>query len=230
MLTKYGLPQVAVFPVITGCIMILLAVFSHGALWIIPFEAVLLVLLIWIFSFFRDPKRVIIYDDSVLLSPCDGTVTEVASVDGLVKVSMFLSIYNVHINRAPCKAAVIKVTYIEGRYRNAKDPESAKLNEANEVVLMMNADPADTMIVRQVSGAIARRIVCRVSPGDNLEQGERYGMIKFGSRTELILQQEAPDGMKREICVQPGDKVKAGITALVRYSWVEPDFSGRNDR
>ena len=212
MLTKYGLPQVAVFPAVTACVMILLAVF-FPVLWIIPVEALLLVILIWIFSFFRDPKRSIDVDDGVLYSPCDGTVTEVVSDDGKIKVSMFLSIYNVHINRAPCRAVVKRVTYSKGQFRNAKDPDSARLNEANEIELEMQAGPADSIVVRQVSGAVARRIVCKAKPGDTLGQGEQFGMIKFGSRTELIL----PDGDDCEVCVKPGDKVKAGLTVLVRY-------------
>jgi len=213
MLTKYGLPQVAVFPAVTACIMILLAVF-FPALWIIPVEALLLVILIWIFSFFRDPKRSINPDDGILYSPCDGTVTEVTSDDGKIKVSMFLSIYNVHINRAPCRSVVKRVTYSMGQFRNAKDPDSARLNEANEIELEMLADPADSIVVRQISGAVARRIVCKAKPGDSLGQGEQFGMIKFGSRTELIL----PDGDARAVCVKPGDKVKAGLSVLVRYT------------
>ena len=214
MLTKYGLPQVAVFPAVTGCVMILLAVFFHGDVWIVPVEALLLVVLVWIFSFFRDPKRSIAYDDSVLYSPCDGTVTEVVSEDGAIKVSMFLSIYNVHINRAPCKAEVRKVTYSKGEFRNAKDPDSAKLNEVNEVEMVMTQDPGDTFFVRQISGAVARRIVCKAKAGDKLDQGQQFGMIKFGSRTELLLQ----GGGSREILVKPGDKVKAGLTPIIRLT------------
>ena len=214
MLTKYGLPQVAAFPAITGCVMILLAVFFHGDVWIIPVEALLFVALIWMFSFFRDPKRSIAYDDSVLYSPCDGTVTEVAADDGGIKVSMFLSIYNVHINRAPCKAKVGKVAYTKGEFRNAKDPDSARLNEVNEVEMVMTQNPGETVFVRQISGAVARRIVCKVKAGDTLEQGQQFGMIKFGSRTELLLQ----GGGSREVLVKPGDKVKAGLTAIMRFT------------
>ena len=213
MLTKYGLPQVVVFPAVTASVMIILAVLFQGYIWIIPVEALLLIVLVWIFSFFRDPRRDVAYDDSILYSPCDGTVTEVVSDDGSIKVSMFLSIYNVHINRSPCKAEVRKVTYTKGEFRNAKDPDSARLNEVNEVELAMTQRPGTTVFVRQISGAVARRIVCKVKSGDTLGQGQQFGMIKFGSRTELILS----GGGSCEICVKPGDKVKAGLTAILRF-------------
>ena len=214
MITKYGLPQVAVIPGALICAIAALAVFALPKTWAIIAGALLLALLVWVLSFFRDPQRSIIPDGSVLYSPCDGTVTEVVSEGGVIRVSVFLSLFNVHINRAPCSASVIRVTYKKGQFRNAQDPESARVNESNEIELAIKGRPGETAIVRQVSGAIARRIVCRVKEGGGLKQGERFGMIKFGSRTELIIQ----GGADREACVKPGDKVKAGLTAFIRYS------------
>ena len=214
MLTKYGLPQVAVFPGIAACAIAALAIFFHFELWTIIVMAILFVALVWMLSFFRDPKRDVVADENVMYSPCDGTVTEVVKDGDVIKVSTFLSIYNVHINRAPCSGVVDRVTYIKGLYRSAHDPDSARVNEANEIEMTSAADPAGKITVRQVSGAVARRIVCKAKAGDTLEQGARFGMIKFGSRTELIV----PDGADREVCVKPGDKVKAGLTVLIRYS------------
>ena len=213
MITKYGFPQVVIFPGVLICAIVALAVFLLPRPWAIAVEALLLVLLVWVLSFFRDPARVIAEDDSVLYSPCDGTVTEVVSNNGVIRVSVFLSLFNVHINRAPCSAVVGRVTYNKGQFRNAQDPDSARVNESNDIELTTTGCRPETIIVRQVSGAIARRIVCKAKTGDVLKQGQRFGMIKFGSRTELIV----PAGADREACVKPGDKVKAGLTAFIRY-------------
>ena len=217
MITKYGLPQVAAFPCIIACVMAICAVVLHGSVWLIPVEAALAVVLIWLFSFFRDPPRKIIADDSVLYSPCDGTVTSVTQENGSITISVFLSIYNVHLNRSPCKATVMRSTYKKGQFRNANDPESSQINEANDLELTMDTGTRERIVVRQISGVVARHIVCRAKVGDKLGQGEQFGMIKFGSRTELIL----PQGTDREVCAKPGDKVKAGLTVLVRYKNAE---------
>ena len=214
MLTKYGLPQVAVIPGILVCVIAALAAVFGFRFWAIPVEVALLALLVFSLSFFRDPRRDVIADDSVLYSPCDGTVTGVSSEDGAIKISVFLSLFSVHINRSPCRAVVESVEYKRGSFRSATDPESSRVNESNDIALVMSAGQAETIIVRQVSGAIARRIVCRAAPGDALGQGERFGMIKFGSRTELIF----PDSGGREVLVKPGDKVRAGLTKMVAFS------------
>ena len=212
-ITKYGLPQVAVFSGVLICGIVLFAVFLIPRPWAIAAEAVLVVLLIWVLSFFRDPTRKVIPDSNVLYSPCDGTVTDVVTEGGAILISVFLSLFNVHINRVPCNANVCRVEYKRGQFRNAMDPESARINESNEIELTMTDRPPGTIIVRQVSGAIARRIVCKAKTGDILKQGRRFGMIKFGSRTELIV----PDGTGCKVCVKPGDKVKAGLTVFCRY-------------
>jgi phosphatidylserine decarboxylase len=108
---------------------------------------------------------------------------------------------------------VVKVTYKKGEYKNAKNPQTGELNESNELELVRTDSPQDRLIVRQVSGAIARRIVCVVKTGQKLAGGEKFGMIKFGSRTELY----APARENVKCLVQIGDKVKAGISALIKY-------------
>jgi len=214
MITKYGLPQVAVYPGLMIICMVGLAVLFYPAGWLIPVELILLVLTVWIVSFFRDPPRKIAADESILVSPCDGAVTEIEDEGPEIRISMFLSLFNVHISRAPCSCEAVSVTYKKGEYRDARDPESARLNESNTLLLVRLAEPFETITVKLVSGAIARHIVCAIKEGHTLNQGERFGMIKFGSRTELII----PNGGGREICVKLGDKVKAGLTPLVRYS------------
>jgi phosphatidylserine decarboxylase len=124
-----------------------------------------------------------------------------------------LSIFNVHINRAPCNAKVERISYKKGRYKNAASPESGRVNESNNLYIIRKDNPRDKLIVRQISGAIARRIVCAAKEGQELSGGEQFGMIKFGSRTELYV----PARANTKCLVRTGDKVKAGQTALVRY-------------
>jgi len=135
-----------------------------------------------------------------------------------------LSIFNVQINRAPCNVKVENITYKQGKYKNAKNPQSGRVNESNDLALVRTDSPKERLIVRQISGAIARRIVCQTSKGQKLTGGEKFGMIKFGSRTELYLPWHglpARENMARmaipQCLVQIGDKVKAGLTPLVRY-------------
>ena len=224
-LTKYGWPQVFVFPVIVLAVMIVFppTVSALGGLplWVVLFVEVLLaVLLIWILVFFRDPYRQPPSDTNLLLAPADGRVTDIEIVEEdnfigspALRVGIFLSIFSTHINRAPCNAKVEKITYRKGQYRNAANPRSGRVNESNNLDLVRTDGPEQRLIVRQISGAIARRIVCNVIEGQVLTGGEKFGMIKFGSRTELYV----PSGENAKCLVRIGDKVKAGLTPLVRY-------------
>jgi phosphatidylserine decarboxylase len=224
-LTKYGWPQVIVFPAIVLAAMILVTRLSslvpRLSIWvIISIEAGFAVVLIWVLSFFRDPYRVSPVDKRLLLAPADGRITDVETVEenGFIggpalKIGIFLSIFDVHINRAPCSVRVEKITYRPGKYKNAASPSSAKVNESNELDLCRTDHPRDRLIVHQISGAIARRIVCCAQQGQKLSGGEKFGMIKFGSRTELYT--AASENVK--ILVRVGDKVKAGLTPLIRY-------------
>ena len=230
-LTRYGLPQVAVFPVV---IMIMMAVYFWIAhrflrpacacpmttpiLWLPEF--LLLVVLIWVFSFFRDPARTIVQDASLLLSPADGTIAAIETLDSypgfdgpVLRIEIFLSVFNVHINRVPCPVRIGQVTYKPGKFLDARSPDCSKVNEANEIEVFRVDEPKDRMLVRQISGAIARRIVCEAKPDQQFTAGEKFGMIKFGSCTELYV--PARDNLKCMIAV--GDKVKAGLTNLARY-------------
>ena len=128
-----------------------------------------------------------------LITPADGTIADIETVDEpdfiggkALQVGIFLSIFDVHLNRSPCRAKVEKITYREGQFLDARNPEAGKVNESNDLWLTRIESPNDKLIVRQISGAIARRIVCRAKEGVELVSGERFGMIKFGSRTDCI--------------------------------------------
>jgi len=183
--------------------------------------------------FFRNPQRNIPSEPGLIVSPADGKVVDVEEIahdefvgGPAIKIGIFLSIFNVHINRAPAAARVIGLKYRPGKYLNALRPESARENEQLAVLLETTTTPHRAMIVRQITGAIARRIVCWLKPGDQLQSGEQFGMIKLGSRTELVL----PAEHSLEIRVQLGDKVKAGSSVLAAYVSALPDsVSGAAD-
>jgi phosphatidylserine decarboxylase len=187
---------------------------------VVSIEAVLAVVLIWILSFFRDPYRISPPAKNLLLAPADGRITDMETVEEhnfiggeTLRIGIFLSIFNTHINRAPCNVKVERITYKKGKYTNAMNPQSGLVNESNALGLIRSDNPRDKLIVRQISGAIARRIVCDTIEGQELAGGEKFGMIKFGSRTELYL----PVRENTKCLVKIGDKVKAGLTPLVKY-------------
>jgi phosphatidylserine decarboxylase len=216
-ITRYGLPQVVVFPAVILTLMVVLFIFIPRNGLLAAAEIILFVILVWALMFFRDPQRVIPHDEHTLLSPADGTVTEISETENLelgkaLRIGIFLSIFSVHINRMPCSARVESINYKKGKFKNAQSGESGKVNESNSIVLTRLSEPFDKIILRQVSGAIARRIVCEALPGSEYTQGAAFGMIKFGSRTELLLPFSEYD-----ITVKIGDKVNAGLSPLVVY-------------
>ena len=183
-------------------------------------EMILAVLLVLSLMFFRDPDRAGPQDPAIVLAPADGRVTDIQIVEEgkfiggpAVRIGIFLSIFNAHINRSPCSVTVENTAYKKGEYRNAANPLSSQVNESNDLSLVRTDNPRDRLLVRQISGAIARRIVCTATRGQVLAAGERFGMIKFGSRTELY----APQTDSIKCLVQVGDRVKAGLTPVLRY-------------
>lgn len=179
--------------------------------------AVIAGLVVW---FFRNPRRQVPTEPGVVVAPADGkivTIEEVAhdefSGGRAICVGIFLSIFNVHINRSPVRARVIGLRYRRGKMLNALRPESARENEQLAVRIEGEWAPYRRMTVRQITGQFARRIVCWLKPGDLLDAGEQFGMIKLGSRTELVLPWET--GL--EITVKVGEKVLAGSTIVARY-------------
>lgn len=170
--------------------------------------------------FFRDPPRPAPAEPGLVLSPADGKVVDIEElahddhVGGpAVKIGIFLSIFNVHINRAPMSGRVIGLRYRPGKYLNALRPESARENEQLAIMIETDDGHHRGIVVRQITGAIARRIVCWLKPGDELKRGEQFGMIKLGSRTELVL----PNETGLTIHVQYGDRVKAGTSILADF-------------
>ncbi|HOV38588.1 MAG TPA: phosphatidylserine decarboxylase [Spirochaetales bacterium] len=219
-ITKYGLPQVVIYPglLVIGMGVLLFLMKPTPLFFLI--EGVLTLLLIWSLSFFRDPERTVPLDESVFLSPADGKVKDITLLEKdsplgvpAIRISIFLSIFNVHINRVPCAVQIQRIEYRKGAFKNAQSPESGQVNESNDVYMERITDPHSPLLVRQISGAIARRIVCTAKPGERLKQGERFGMIKFGSRTELYI----PQTPELSVEVKVGNPVKAGLTPLARY-------------
>jgi phosphatidylserine decarboxylase len=181
--------------------------------------------LLWlaIAAFFRVPCRTIKQDPSQLLSPADGRVSDIETITDhgilpfagtpLTRIGIFLSVLDVHVNRAPCNLTVEYRNYKEGRFLDARDSRCAKENESLVIAGTGTAGKRTFPVaVRQISGAIARRIVCEPQPGTTLHQGDIYGMIKFGSRTELYF----PAGKGITPCVQVGDRVRSGLSYLAR--------------
>jgi len=151
--------------------------------------------LVWLFAFFRDPNRLGPVDPKAVVSPADGKVSDITEIehdeliDGpAVRVGIFLSVFNVHVNRSPCAGRVVAIEYKAGKFINAmKHGAASDQNESNTIVLAEPTGTRTIMVVKQIVGMIARRIVCTVSNGESLERGQRIGMIKFGSRTELTI-------------------------------------------
>ena len=199
-----------------------LFLFAPLPVWLIVLaEMILVVFLAFSLAFFRDPCRIVPKDSGVLLSPADGKITDIEKVveesfigGSVLRIGIFLSIFDVHINRSPCSVKVEKITYRLGKYKDARDPQAGRVNESSDLFLLRTEMPRNRLIVRQISGAIARRIVCRAKEGQELTGGEKFGMIKFGSRTELYV--PADSGI--QCLVKVGDKVKAGLTPLIRYN------------
>jgi phosphatidylserine decarboxylase len=193
-------------------------VLSQTAYWYLAIAAA--VPLCLIVYFFRDPRRAVPGGVGVLVAPADGKVVEITRLEHdeyiggpAVRIGIFLSIFNVHLNRAPSPSRVIALRYSPGQFLNALNSESAIKNENTWIGLEEEASPHRRIVVRQISGAIARRIVCDLRPGEVLERGQKIGMIKLGSRTELII----PDTDELKIEVKIGQKILAGSSVMARY-------------
>lgn len=181
----------------------------------IPFAIVWL----WVLSFFRDPRRRRSFAPGELCSPADGRVTEITELDDYpplggpaIRIGIFLSLFNVHVNRAPCSGRVRSLAYRAGEYLDARHPEAGIRNESNNMIIDPEGGLPGPVEVRQVAGLVARRIICHARANDQLTIGERFGMIKFGSRTELVI----PNAPGCEVLVGIGDDVRAGLSVLAR--------------
>jgi phosphatidylserine decarboxylase len=184
-----------------------------AVLWYLkmPFALVALpiVLAAFFLWFFRDPNRTIPQGAGLIVSPGDGLVTEAEWLEttsgNRLRISIFLNVFDVHVNRSPVSGIVKVVEYREGEFLNAMKPESVLHNEQTLVVI----DAGDyTVSFKQIAGLLARRIVCNVKPGDRVERGQRVGLIKFGSRVDVLLPAEA------ELKVKTGARVRGGTSVL----------------
>ena len=174
-----------------------------------------LVIAIWVYYFFRDPDRFPIKDENYLISPADGKITQIIEVDGpkelgleekkYIRVSIFMDIFCCHVNRVPCTCTIDKIFYKPGKYINAELDKASEDNERN--YLKLKNSKGDEIIVVQIAGMIARRIVCDVREGDTLSQGDRFGMIRFGSKVDIYLQ-------NYNLLVSKGQNTVAGETLL----------------
>lgn len=177
-----------------------------------PAWAVIPVLLVAFFLwFFRDPERDIPQDAFAVVSPGDGKVTDVSTVtvgnEKQTRLSIFLSVFDVHVNRSPIAGVIRDVRYQRGQYLNAMNQASAELNEQNIVAVESDGD-GQTVVFKQIAGLLARRIVFNPKVGDRLERGQRVGLIKFGSRVDVLLDASA------RVNVKIGDRVKGGSSVL----------------
>ncbi len=186
------------------------------ASWFVSTSLSILFLLLIVFTlaFFRDPDRDVPSDQNLIVAAADGKITDIIDIDEneilktkTQRVGIFLSIFDVHTNRAPIGGRVIYRQHRQGLCLDARRPECS---EKNEAMIWAFQDPRVTIVVRQITGAIARRIVAWSQIGDELQKGERFGMIRFGSRTEVYLPLNA------EVLVQVGDHVLGGLTVIAR--------------
>ena len=199
------------FLVIAGIITIVFYIFSNFL------GLIGLVLTIWVYYFFRDPERVIIDNDNYLVSPADGEVIKVEEVDGpkelglenkkFKKISVFMNVFDCHVNRTPCAGKIEEILYKPGKFVNASLDKASEDNERNYFKIK---DPHNNdIIVVQIAGLVARRIVCESNKDQELKQGDRIGMIRFGSRADIYYENYEP-------LVKVGQKAISGETILAK--------------
>lgn len=225
-IAREGLREIALATLILG-------LFAAGAGWLWwPLALPFAIAWVWVLSFFRDPTRRGTFERGDLCSPADGTVTEITPLDDYeplggpaIRIGMFLSLLNVHVNRSPCSGTVRSLSYRAGEYLDARHPESGRRNESNRLLIDPDGAMPGPIEVRQVAGFVARRIICHAMANQHLAIGERFGLIKFGSRTELVI----PQRNGTEILVKLGDQVRAGLSVLARQPVAVSDEQDRRE-
>lgn len=213
------------WPFIAGSAVLTVLVFllTRNASALVP-----LLLLVFMVYFFRDPERAVPQEKNIFVAPADGRVIVVKDVveplylkKSAKMISIFMSPLNVHVNRSPDAGKVVDVMHKRGNFKAAYSDEAAETNESTSMILSTDKG---LIMVRQVAGLIARRIVCRSLPGDMLRRGQRYGLIKFSSRVDLFL----PEAV--QVMVAPGDRVRAGETIVARGADQESPLQQRRGR
>ena len=172
---------------------------------------------VWVYYFFRDPDRYSINDDNYVVSPADGVITSIAEVNGptelnlgekkFTRISIFMNVFNCHVNRTPIEGKVEEIFYKPGKFFNASLDKASKENERNYYKILSNK--GEEIIIVQIAGLIARRIICEVSKDQSLKQGDRIGMIRFGSRVDLFFN-------NKKILAKLGQNVVAGESLLAK--------------
>ncbi len=178
--------------------------------------SILIIISFWVYYFFRDPDRYSINDDSYLVSPADGLITDISEKSGpeelrlenttYTRVSIFMNVFNCHVNRVPTSGKIEEIYYKPGKFLNASLDKASEENERNFFKVKTNKNNEDIIIV-QIAGLIARRIVCEVEQGQDLKQGERIGMIRFGSRVDIYFK-------NMKVLAKPGQNVTAGESLI----------------
>ncbi len=201
-IVKESIPYIVV-PVLLGVAAAVLGFWYVAAL--------LFVVALFMVFFFRDPKRVPPSDPDVVVAPADGKITriETPGANAPTVISIFLSPFDVHINRSPIPGKIVDVLYSPGKFLIATDERASLVNEQNALTI---EGEKITVVCKQIAGILARRIVCWKAKGDSLRLGERFGMIKFSSRTDVLLPANV------QVTVKEGDRVRGGITVIGRIS------------
>jgi phosphatidylserine decarboxylase len=213
-LTRHGFREMLI-----GSLVLAIVAIGLGWAWW-PLALIVIPILVWLFAFFRDPNRQIPAEQHIMVSPADGTVSDITELDNCellgnvpaLRVGIFLSVFNVHVNRSPCDGKVVKVIYKKGKFINAMSHAKASdENESNTVVLAEPTTDRPIAVVKQIVGLIARRIIFDPKDGELLRRGQRIGMIKFGSRTELYV----PKWLEPQAKVSVGQTVRGGADVIV---------------
>lgn len=196
-----------------------------------PVSILVIILTIAVLTFFRDPERRVPTQRGIVVAPADGRVSSIHELehyepfDGpAVCVRIFLSVLDVHVNRSPCHGTVLSITHKPGDHLNAMNPDSAETNESNLIVMVHPIRRHPVAAVRQVAGLLARTIVCGVKEEQVLQRGQKIGMIKLGSTTEVYL----PMHCQPQVAVQVGQKVQGGLTVVANVSAKDSDDSGES--
>ncbi|MCL6583442.1 MAG: phosphatidylserine decarboxylase family protein [bacterium] len=218
-IAKQGFPFILFFAALTG--VALLAGFPLAA-------GLIFFLTLFVIFFFRDPERKAPEDEHLIVSPADGKLIQIRQIpagevlaEPAVCLSVFMSPFNVHVNRMPFQGKILKKIYNPGKFLPAYRQKASLLNEQVSVLVDTDGGP---IRMTQIAGRLARRIVCWAQEGDTLARGERFGMIKFGSRVDLCLPRE-----NTVIVIRLGDRVKAGETVLARFSSLSPRLNKHDE-
>ncbi|MBV8782334.1 MAG: phosphatidylserine decarboxylase family protein [Phycisphaerae bacterium] len=211
-LTRHGFREMLI-----GSLALLVVGVGLGFAWW-PLALLVLPALIFLFAFFRDPERPVPIEQHIMVSPADGVVSDITEIENdpwldgpAVRIGIFLSVFNVHVNRAPCDGKVAKVEYKKGKFINAMNHNAASSdNESNTVLFIEPNGGQPVAVVKQIVGLIARRIIFPLREGEIVRRGDRIGMIKFGSRTELTI----PRRLQPTVRVVVGQKVRGAADVI----------------